>query len=97
MNAKNKKSGTFNKDILDLSKKQELSIVNDISEMTDEEYDLLIKKIRESTETIKIEHYSSNAAIDRVQSRSFIDILLAKLAQISSLHKAKIDQKRYVI
>ena len=91
MSDNNKKTNAMKKDYLDVSKKQELSIVNDISEMTDEEYELLIKKVRESIEAIKTEYYSSDAAIDRVQSRNFMDILLAKISQLISSHKAKID------
>ena len=87
-NRKSREKGTNNSSLIDISQKQEISIVYNISETTDEEYDLLMKRVADSIDFIRATYYSSDAATDRILSRSFRDISFARLYQLFAHYKS---------
>lgn len=89
-----RKQRTNNKSLIDISQKQKVSVVYNIPETTDEEYELLMKRVADSIDSIRATYYSSDAAKDRVLSRSFRDISYARLYQILANNKSSKEPSR---
>lgn len=77
-----------NTSLIDISQKQEISVIYNIPDTTDEEYELLMKRVADSINTIRASYYSSDAATDRILSRSFRDISYARLYKLLAHNKS---------
>ena len=66
--------------LVDASTKSELTVIAENPEFSMEEYEKEIERISRSLEQIRQE-YTSNSAVERVQSRRLIDICRAYLNQ----------------
>lgn len=90
MSTRKKGSGKQNTTLIDASKKNRISVAYAIPEMSDAEYERELKRMKQSLERIRTAYYSSDAALERVQSRSFKEISYSRLAKVL----AEIKQRR---
>lgn len=84
--------------IVDATPKGHIMVVYDNSDMSPdmsiEENEERMRRVQESIDRIRRNYYYSDASVKRVQSRSFADILQAKLIQIISEQKLSKTQKQ---
>ena len=94
MSSKKKSRGKKikNSSLIDISQKQKIEVVYGIPDISDEEYKLLMKRVADSTDSIRASYYSSDAAKDRILSRNFRDISHARLYQILAHKKTSKEQ-----
>lgn len=68
--------------LIDATMKGELTVIVDELELSGETYEKELERLRESLVQIRQSQFALNSAIERVQSRSLKDILLARINQI---------------
>lgn len=95
MSKKNKKNNAKSKEILDMSYRKKIDIDKDCK-YSDEELIALIQELNKHLEELNNLHkelYSSNAYIERIYKRTFIDILREKINSILRSMYNKKEQK----
>lgn len=76
-------SSTMDDSLIDVEQKGSINVIFDTEEMTIAEYLKEIERIEQSVQSIKNDHYSNNATLKRIQARTFMDILRARLYQLT--------------
>lgn len=62
--------------------KSKISVITDVPEVSIEEYEKELERLQESFDRIRAIQYSMNAALERIQSRTFRDISYARMVQL---------------
>ena len=82
------------KDAIAINGKGKITVNYTASSVSVEEFEEEIKRIEESISRIRRMQYSTNVALQKVQSRKFSEITSKQLAQLLGIGKIQINRKR---
>lgn len=70
-----------NSNIISIQRRNNIQIIPNV-ELSEEEYLKELEELTKSIERIKKEYYSNRAMIERIQDRSFTDIIRARISKL---------------